>query len=89
VSHADVHVPLLRSYRDLRDGGKGLRGELGCCTVFHAAAVVRFLSVVDDLIHGLSGARRLHAEEHASWKKQGRPTPIREVTGEEPNRDSN
>jgi hypothetical protein len=28
------------------------------------------------LIHGLNGARRLHAEEYASWKKHGRPTPI-------------
>ena len=41
------------------------------------------------LIHGLDGARRLHADEHANWKKHGRPTPIREVTGEEPNQDQN
>jgi hypothetical protein len=37
------------------------------------------------LIHGLDGARRLHAEEHENWKKHGRPTPIRELTDEEPN----
>jgi hypothetical protein len=41
------------------------------------------------LIYGLDGARSLHADEHADWKKHGRPTPLRELTGEEPNQDQN
>jgi len=41
------------------------------------------------LIHGLDGARRLHADEHSNWKKHGRPTPLRELTGEEPNQGQN
>jgi hypothetical protein len=36
------------------------------------------------LIHGLDEARRLHAEEHESWKKNGRPLPIHESSSEEP-----
>src|SRR5262249_31142312 len=47
-SHADVHLPVLRSHPDLRDSGKGLRGGLGCGTVFYLAAAVRFLPVVVD-----------------------------------------
>jgi hypothetical protein len=33
------------------------------------------------LIHGLDGARSRHADEHANWKKHGRPTRLRELTG--------
>jgi hypothetical protein len=39
------------------------------------------------LIHGLDGPRSRHADEHANWKRHGRPTPLRELTGEEPNQD--
>jgi hypothetical protein len=41
------------------------------------------------LIHGLDGARSRHADEHANWKRHGRPTPLRELTGEKPNQDQN
>ena len=41
------------------------------------------------LIHGIDGASRRHADEHANWKRHGRPTPLRELTGEEPNQDQN
>jgi hypothetical protein len=39
------------------------------------------------LIHGLDGARRRHAQEHANWKEHGRPTPIGEIIGEGQNQD--
>jgi hypothetical protein len=39
------------------------------------------------LIHRLDGARSRHADAHANCKKHGRPTPLREFTGEEPNQD--
>jgi hypothetical protein len=41
------------------------------------------------LIHGLDGARRLHADEHANWKKYRPPTPLRELTGEEHSQERN
>ena len=41
------------------------------------------------LIHGLDGVRSRHTDEHANWKRHGRPTPLRELTGEEPNQDQN
>jgi len=42
------------------------------------------------IILGLEGARRLPsalAKAHEEWRKHGRPTPIRAVTGEAPNQD--
>jgi hypothetical protein len=41
------------------------------------------------MILGVDGARRLHAEAHAKWKKHGRPTPMHAVTGEESEQDYN
>jgi hypothetical protein len=41
------------------------------------------------MILGVDGARRLHAEAHAKWKKHGRPTPMHAATVEESDQDNN
>ena len=41
------------------------------------------------MILGVDGARQMHAEAHAKWKKHGRPKPMHAVTGEESEQDNN